>query len=146
MNSFLNTVSGFFGKSGAIGTLVAAMGCASCFPALGSLGAAIGLGFLTQYEGLFLNTLLPLFATIALVANVLAWFYHRVWYRTLAAMIGPILVLLAMYPLWAYDWGTNLLYLGIALMLVVSLWDIFSPPAKVCRSCEAASNHTANNT
>lgn len=33
-------------KAGALGTLVSAMGCAMCFPALASLGAAIGLGFL----------------------------------------------------------------------------------------------------
>ncbi|MGV6858100.1 MAG: organomercurial transporter MerC [bacterium] len=125
-------ITGFFGKSGAVATLVAAMGCASCFPALGSLGAAVGLGFLTQYEGLFLNTLLPVFAAIALVANLLGWFSHRIWYRTLLAVIGPILVLLAMYPLWTYDWGTYLLYLGIGMMLVVALWDLFSPPVKVC--------------
>jgi hypothetical protein len=29
------------------------MGCAACFPAIASLGAAIGLGFLGKYEGLF---------------------------------------------------------------------------------------------
>lgn len=43
-------------KAGALGTIVSAMGCASCFPALASFGAAIGLGFLSQYEGLFITT------------------------------------------------------------------------------------------
>ena len=39
-------------KTGALGSVVSAMGCAACFPALASFGAAIGLGSLSQYEGL----------------------------------------------------------------------------------------------
>jgi hypothetical protein len=39
------------GKTGALGSVVSAMGCAACFPAIASFGAAIGLGFLSQYEG-----------------------------------------------------------------------------------------------
>src|ERR1700693_5823293 len=37
-------------KAGALGAIVSAMGCAACFPAIASLGAAIGLGFLSHYE------------------------------------------------------------------------------------------------
>jgi hypothetical protein len=48
-------------KAGALGSVVSAMGCAACFPAIASLGAAIGLGFLQEYEGLFISKLLPLF-------------------------------------------------------------------------------------
>lgn len=125
-------ITSLFDKTGAIGTLTAAMGCASCFPALGSLGAALGLGFLAQYEGLFINTLLPVFAVIALAANVFAFFSHKIWYRTLAGITGPSMVLLTMYPLWKYGWSTSLLYTGIAIMLIVSIWDIVSPPAKAC--------------
>ena len=59
-------------KSGSLGSVVAAMGCASCFPALGALGASVGLGFLAQFEGVFINTLLPIFAGIALAANLIS--------------------------------------------------------------------------
>ncbi len=52
-------------KTGALGSVVSAIGCAACFPALASFGAAIGLGFLSQYEGLFISRLLPLFAALA---------------------------------------------------------------------------------
>ena len=121
-----------FDKSGSLGVLTATMGCASCFPAVGSLGAAIGLGFLHQYEGVFINTLLPIFAAIALAANVLSFFNHKSWHRGLLGIAGPIMVLLTMYPLWSYNWSTYLLYAGIVLMLIVSLWDIFSPPNKTC--------------
>ncbi len=129
-------ITSLFDKTGALGALTAAMGCASCFPALGSLGAALGLGFLVHYEGLFINTLLPVFAAIALAANVFAFFSHKIWYRMLAAITGPSMVLLTMYPLWAYGWSTYLLYSGIALMLIVSLWDIVSPANKRCSRCE----------
>jgi mercuric ion transport protein len=52
-------------KTGALGSVVSAMGCAACCPALASLGAAIGLGFLQEYEELFISKLLPLFAVVA---------------------------------------------------------------------------------
>lgn len=129
-----------FDKTGALGTLTASMGCASCFPALGSLGASLGLGFLTHYEGLFLNQLLPLFAAIALFANIISHFNHKIWYRTLAGIAGPTMVLLTMYPLWQYGWSTYLLYTGIALMMIVSLWDIFSPAHKVCATPNLGAN------
>ena len=127
-------ITSLFDKTGALGTLTAAMGCASCFPALGSLASSLGMGFLAQYEGIFVNTLLPFFAAIALAANLLAFFNHKIWYRGLAGIAGPIMVLLTMYPLWFYGWSTYLLYAGIALMLVVSIWDIVSPARKFCLS------------
>mgnify|MGYP001561065322 CR=1 FL=1 len=126
-------------KAGALGTLVSAMGCAACFPAIAGIGAAVGLGFLSQWEGLFLDTLLPLFAGIALIANILGWFSHRQCLRALLGMIGPVMVLATMYPLWDYWWSTYLLYGGIAMMLATSLWDLFSPANRRCADggCEA---------
>ncbi|WP_456297768.1 hypothetical protein [Candidimonas nitroreducens] len=47
------------------------MGCAACFPALASLGAAIGLGILSRWERLFVTILIPAFAALALLANAL---------------------------------------------------------------------------
>ena len=63
----------FGDKISSLGALVSAMGCAMCFPAIASLGAAVGLGFLSQWEGLFVSTLLPLFAWIALTASWVAF-------------------------------------------------------------------------
>ncbi len=84
-------------KFGSIGSFVAAAGCAACFPALGALGASIGLGALAQFEGLFINTLLPIFASIALLANLISWFRHRIWYRGLLSIAGPCMVLATLY-------------------------------------------------
>lgn len=56
---FMGLMTRIADKTGALGSVVSAMGCAACFPALASFGAAIGLGFLSQYEGLFISRLLP---------------------------------------------------------------------------------------
>jgi len=117
-----------FDKTGAMGAIIAAMGCASCFPALGALAASLGLGFLAQFEGVFINTLLPIFAWIALIANLISFYFHRLWLRVFAGVIGPIMVLLTLYPLWAYGWSTYFFYIGLIVMFVVAIWDIVSPP------------------
>lgn len=128
--------SSLIDKSGTLGAIVAAMGCASYFPAIAALGASVGLGFLGHYEGLFINTLLPVFAGIALGANILSFFSHRIWYRLLAGIAGPSMVLATLYLFWTDNWSSYLFYAGLAMMLAVSIWDIVSPPRRVCASCE----------
>lgn len=100
-------------KTGALGSIVSAMGCAACFPALASFGAAIGLGFLSQFEGLFISRLLPLFAVLAFMANTLGWLNHRQWHRSLLGMVG------------------------------VSIWDFVSPAHRRCGpdGCELPTKH-----
>ena len=138
LQSLLRILARIGDKTGALVTLVSTMGCAACFPAIASLGAAVGLGFLSQWEGLFLNTLLPMFAGIALVANFLGWFSHRQYGRSALGMAGPSMVLATMYPLWDFWWSTYLLYGGIILMLATSLWDMFYPAKRRCAdgACE----------
>ena len=46
-------------KIGSGGVWLAALSCTACFPALGSLASALGLGFLSHFEGIAVNTLLP---------------------------------------------------------------------------------------
>lgn len=132
MNSFIHLLSRIGDKSGALGAIVSTMGCAMCFPALASIGAALGLSFLSQWEGLFVNTLLPLFAWIALGANALGWLSHHQWHRSLAGSVGPLIVLLSLYPWFQYGWSTWTLYGGLALMLSVAVWDLVSPAYRRC--------------
>ena len=117
-------------KSGSLGSVVAAMGCASCFPALGALGASVGLGFLAQFEGVFINTLLPIFAGVALAANLFSWWSHRKWWRALLGIAGPSMVLATLYLFWTDNWSTYMFYVGIGMMLVVSIFDVVYPPKK----------------
>jgi mercuric ion transport protein len=119
-------------KLGDFGVIVSAMGCASCFPLLGSLGTAVGLGFLAGFEGVFLNTLLPAFAILALASSIFSWVQHRQLVRGVLGVMGPIMVLATFYLFWTDNWSTYLFYFALALMLTVAIWDILSPPTKAC--------------
>jgi len=130
-------IIGLFSKTGVFGAIVAAMGCASCFPALGALAASLGLGFLAQFEGLYINTLLPIFAWVALTANIISFLSHRRWLRVAVGSAGPVMVLLTLYPLWAYGWSTYLFYAGLLIMMAAALWDIISPPSRLCEMSNA---------
>ncbi len=128
----MQIISRLADKVGSVGVLVAAMGCAACFPALASLGAAIGLGFLSAYEGAFINKLLPLFALTVLVSNLVAWVSHRNYIRMIWGLLGPLMVLATLYLFWTDNWSTYMFYTGLVLMIAVSIWDIVSPPVKTC--------------
>lgn len=128
-------------KAGVMGAIIASIGCAACFPVLGSLGAAIGLGFLSQFEGTFIRYLLPLFALIGLVANLVSGLRHRQWPRMFLGIIGPLFVLAAAFLMSIFgiraEW---LLYPGLALMVVVSIWDLIAPPGRGRRQRTDASS------
>jgi len=130
-------------KASSLGALVSAMGCAMCFPAIASLGAALGLGFLTRWEWMFVNTLLPLFAWLALLINALGWLSHRQWHRSLLGMLGPTILLLSLYPWFKYAWSSYATYTGIGLMLAVSIWDLLAPANRRCGpdGCELPVRH-----
>lgn len=120
-------------KIGVGGVIVAALSCAGCFPALGALAATLGLGFLSQLEGMAINTLLPLFASIALAVNAYGWYQHRKHWRGVLSTLGPIAILATLYPLWQYGWSTYLFYCALILMLVVSVADLIWPARQACR-------------
>ncbi|KAA0068515.1 organomercurial transporter MerC [Rhodanobacter sp. T12-5] len=123
-------------KAGLIGSVVSAAACVNCFPALASLGAVIGLGVLSPYEGLFIRILLPAFAAIALLANALGWLSHRQWPRAALGMLGPLLVLVAVFVMRASGHRTGwLLYPGLLLMVAISIRDLLAPaPSASCRT------------
>ena len=114
-------------KAGSLGAVASAMGCAVCYPAIASIGAAIGLGFLSQWEGVLFRVVLPLSTVLVILANGLGWFAHRQWHRTALGMIGPVLVLIG-----RYSFIRGLVYLGLAAMLAVAIWDFVSPANRRC--------------
>jgi mercuric ion transport protein len=119
-------------KVGVGGVFIAALSCTACFPALGALAATFGLGFLSQLEGLAINTLLPLFALIALAVNSYGWSQHQHHGRGLLSVLGPIAILATLYPLWQYGWSTYLFYVALVLMLLVSIVDLLWPATRPC--------------
>ncbi len=134
-------------KTGVLGSIVSTMGCAVCFPALASIGAAIGLGFLAQWESVFVRVLIPLFAGLALVSNLLGWISHRQWQRSLLGSIGPVAALIGWYGfisgLLAKDAARGVLYAGLAIMLAVAIRDLVSPANRRCGpdACELPAKH-----
>lgn len=119
-------------KVGVGAIFVAALSCAACFPALGSLAATLGLGFLSQLEGVMLNKLLPLFAVLALQINGYAWYRHRIHWRGFLSAFGPLAILATLYPLWQYGWSTYLFYAALILMLILSVIDFVWPAQPHC--------------
>ncbi len=119
-------------KISALGAVVSAMGCAMCFPAIASLGGALGMGFLEQWEWTLIATVLPAFAWIALVLNALGYFSHRQVLRSLLGMAGPVLLLVSLYPLFQYAWSTYVTYSALGLMVVVSVGDMLYPANRRC--------------
>ena len=99
----------------------------ACFPALRSLASALGLGFFSHFEGIAVNTLLPIFASLELLVNLYNWHKNKNHTRAVFSILGPVAVLLTLYPLWLYDWSTYLFYFGICLMVVMSVLDIVKP-------------------
>ena len=132
MENILSLVTRLGDKSGSFGAVIAAMGCSFCFPAIASLGAAIGLGFLAQWEGFLLTKVLPGAAILTLLVNVLGYFYHRQWYRSVLGVLGPIAILLILNFWFATYWRTDAIYTALGLMVAVSIWDIFWPANRHC--------------
>ncbi len=117
---------------GAIGAIVAAMGCINCFPALGALGASLGLGWIEHYEGFVVRTIMPIFVVVALVANLYSFYRHRIVWRGVLSLIGPVLVMAKLYLFWSASWSNGMFYVGLAFMICVSIYDVVSPPLKRC--------------
>ena len=120
------------GSGSTIGAIVAAMSCTACFPALASLASALGLGFLSQFEGISIRYILPLFALIGLAANVIGGLRRGSWVRMVLGIIGPLLVLAAASLMATYSMPTEwLLYPGLVLMIAVAIWDLKSGTTNV---------------
>lgn len=129
-------------KAGVIGTIVGSFGCVACFPAVASIGAAIGLGFLGRWEGLLVHILVPLFAIVVLLANLVGWFSHRQWRRALTGAIGPVLALIGAFGLMGVfgmthgflpaDVARGTFYVGLVVMIVAAVWDLIRPASRHC--------------
>lgn len=114
-------------NSGSLGAIISTLGCASCFPAAASLGATVGLGVLSAYEGLFINTLLPLFAATSLLLQLFNAWQIRSITQAILGSAGPLMVLSTLYLFWTDNWSTNMLYAGLIIMALYSIWQWFNP-------------------
>ena len=58
-------------------------------------------------------------------------------------VIGPAIVLAAMYLFFGQEWTDKLLYTGLTFMVAVSMWDLVSPAHLRCgpETCELPQKH-----
>lgn len=133
-------------KTGIVGAIVGSFSCAMCFPATASIGAAIGLGFLSRWEGVFVHLLIPMFALIVLATHLAGWFSHRQWQRTVSGSVGPIMALIGVLGLTHHflgkDFARGIFYAGLVVMFVAAVWDMINPANRICGpdGCEAPAN------
>lgn len=108
----------YLDKVGSIGSILAAAACPACFPQLAALGALVGLGALSAYEGqIFLAT--KVLVALAIAGHVLAYRDHRSMVLLVAGAGGGILFFAGMYLLSS----EGVVYLGLLAMLVASVVD-----------------------
>ena len=117
---------------GTLGVWVAALSCPACFPALISLASALGLGFLSTFEGIAINYLLPFFALLVLLSNLYSWYQHRTHFRGLISVFSPVLILFILYVFWMFSWSRQLFYIVLFLMPLVAIFDLVKPAATRC--------------
>lgn len=130
--SLFNLITCIGDKVGSLGAILSAMGCAMCFPAIASLGGALGLAFLGQWEWDLIELYLPAFASIALVINALGYISHKQIIRCFLGMTGPILLLLSLYPWFQYACSAYVTYSALGLMVTVSIADFIYPANHCC--------------
>lgn len=130
-------------RAGVIGTLLGSFGCVACFPAVASIGAALGLGFLSRWEGVSVRYVVPLCALLVLVANLTGWLSHRRRGRVLVAAVGPLMALLGAFGLMGVFGLTRgflpvalargVFYAGLGVMIAVAILGMLRPPDPACR-------------
>ncbi len=138
----MSTATRITDKAGVVGAVVGSFACTACFPAIASIGGALGLGFLDQWEGISVRFLIPLFAIAVLLANLMGWRSHRQWHRALAGVAGPILALIGAFGLMGVfgmthgflpaDVARGVFYAGLIVMIGVAAWDLVSPGRRHC--------------
>jgi len=128
-------ISDIFEKSGVIGTIVASMSCGFCFPFLASLGASLGIGFLSEFEAFFIVTLIPILAWFIIAMQLYAWSKHGKAPYLFFGLIGPVTLLILKHFFWMEPWRTEVYYLALASMLLYSIFTLVKPPLKTC--CKA---------
>ena len=135
-------ISDMFEKTGVLSTVVASMSCGFCFPFLASLGASLGIGFLSEFETFFIVTAIPVLAWFIVAMQIYAWTKHKKNIYLFFGLLGPITILILKHFFWIAEWRTEVYYLALASMLIYSVFTLIKPPIKSC--CMSANKSTVN--
>ncbi len=118
----------FLDKFGTLGAIFAAVSCPACFPLLGIVGTALGLGILRPYEGVLMYVFLG-FVLIALLGNIIAFRVHRNALVLLIGVISPILIFFSFFIHFSY----GLIYAGLTGLSLASVLNYLK--GRKCQNC-----------
>ena len=116
---------GFFGVLPGVGAaLLPALTCPACWPAYAGLLSSLGLGFVD-----YTPWVVPVMAVFLLIAlGSLAWqgIRRKLWAPFVLGLSGVLLLLAGKF----FMASETLLYSGVALLIVASVWNAW--PRKAC--------------
>jgi len=116
---------GFFGVLPGVGAaLLPALTCPACWPAYAGLLSSLGLGFVD-----YTPWIVPVMAVFLLIAlGSLAWqgARRKLWAPFVLGLSGVLLLLAGKF----FVTSEALLYSGVALLIVASVWNAW--PRKAC--------------
>ncbi len=120
-------------KVGSVGTLIAAFGMSCCLPVFATGGAAIGLGFLAEYESEMIY-LMQAAVVLAVGGTLWAFRKHRHILPAVFGVLSAVLILHAVNT----DLNAYLIYGGLIGLAVTAVLNTIY--AKRCGNCEIGGN------
>lgn len=108
-------------KLGAVGSFLAAAACPACFPLLGIVGSAVGLGIFKPFEGAVFYIFQGL-VLLGLLGNISAYFNHNKIIPLLIGVASPILIFFSLYGIYL----TWVLYTGLFGMMAAAILNFFA--------------------
>ncbi|MFT7561408.1 MAG: mercuric ion transport protein [Flavobacteriales bacterium] len=104
--------------------VLATLACSSCFPALASIGAALGMGAFSPWEGTIVKIVIPSLAMLTIFLQVIGWYSHKDWRRVVLGVVGPVGIFVA-FVLFSVDQRVvYLYYFSIVFMISVAVFDV----------------------
>lgn len=100
-------------RTTAIGAVISALFCPICFPALAGIASALGLSFLSKYEGWFL----VLFHIFSLISAFSVWRGYQTYHNRIPLLLSGLGILLIFGALYQLVPIYALVYIGIILLV-----------------------------
>ena len=107
-------------RIGSIGSLIAAVAAPCCFPLFATIGTALGLGALSQYEGTILY-IFQGFAAVTVIGLLVSFLKHR---NVAPLLLGTVACILLGYHFYR-SFSLAALYGGLFALIAATFWNYF---------------------
>ena len=116
--------------------LLPKLACPACWPAYAGLLSAIGLGFIDYTP--YLLPLTVLFLTIALVALIVTARQKKNYKPLVLGIVASVILLTGKF----YFDSDSAMYVGMAMLVIASLWNTWPITSKTDTSCSTCVHPT----